>query len=200
MEESPGPVLIIRPLTPYLWPQLKDLFGSRGAVGDCWCMYWRIGATYRRRPAAENRSAFLDVVQTGPPPGLLAFRGNEAVGWCQLTSRDAVPWLEKNWRLERVDDISTFSLTCLYVRIGQCRRGISAALIHAALNVARQANAPALEAYPLDARVSPSSTGTGYLSTFLAAGFKVVARRTSARPIVRHDLKHAPRSSPTPKG
>lgn len=48
---------------------------------------------------------------------------------------------------------------------------------------------PALEAYPFDADVSPSATGTGYASTFERAGFTTVARRVAARPIMRHDLK-----------
>jgi hypothetical protein len=32
-----------------LWPALEDLFGKNGAVGGCWCMYWRIGRAYRER-------------------------------------------------------------------------------------------------------------------------------------------------------
>ena len=53
----------------------------------------------------------------------------------------------------------------------------------------RRAKAPALEAYPFDAALSPSSTSTGYASTFAREGFTVVARRIPARPIMRHDLK-----------
>jgi len=83
--------LTIRPLTPDLWPALEDLFGESGAVGGCWCMYWRIGRAIRKRPRAENKAAFEDVVMRGPPPGLVAFAGDLAVGWCQLTTRDAVP-------------------------------------------------------------------------------------------------------------
>jgi len=58
------------------------------------------------------------------------------------------------------------------------------------LKAAKRAKAPALEAYPFDAAVSPSSTSTGYASTFRRAGFKVVARRIPARPIMRHDLEN----------
>jgi hypothetical protein len=89
--------LTIRPLTPDLWPALEDLFGENGAAGGCWCMYWRIGRAYRNRPHEENRAAFCEVVKGGPPPGLLAFDGNMAVGWCQLTPRDALPWLDRAW-------------------------------------------------------------------------------------------------------
>jgi GNAT superfamily N-acetyltransferase len=76
-----------------------------------------------------------------------------------------------------------------YVRKGYRRRGITSALIAAALAAAKRAKAPALEAYPFDAEVSPSATGTGYVSTFARAGFKTVARRALPRPIMRHDLK-----------
>ncbi len=152
-------------------------------------MYWRIGAAYRRTPRDRNKAAFRDVVRTGPPPGLLAFAGDVAVGWCQLTPRDALPWLDREWRLRRVDDVPVWSLSCFYIRIGYRRRGVTTALIAAALKAARRARAPALEAYPFDATLSPSASGTGYASTFARAGFKVVARHIPARPIMRYDLR-----------
>ena len=181
--------LTIRPLTPDLWPALENLFGKRGACNGCWCMYPRIGHAYCKRPAAANRKAFREIVRHGPPPGLLAFDGELPVGWCQLTPRDAVPWLDRTWRLKRVDDVPVWSLSCLYVRIGYRKQGIATALIVEAMRVAERAKAPALEAYPFDAAVSPSSTSTGYASTFTRLGFKVVARRIPARPIMRHDLE-----------
>jgi GNAT superfamily N-acetyltransferase len=181
--------LTIRPLTPDLWPALADLFGENGACGGCWCMYWRIGSAYRKRPRADNEAAFREVVTRGPPPGLLAFAGEVAVGWCQLTPRAALPWLERAWRLKRVDDLPVWSLSCLYVRKGWRRQGVTAALIAAAVQAAKRANAPALEAYPVDADLSPSASGTGYASTYARSGFKTVARRVPPRPIMRHDLQ-----------
>ncbi len=181
--------LTIRPLTPDLWPALEDLFGENGACNGCWCMYWRIGSAYRQRPREKNKAAFREVVRRGPPPGLLAFDGDLGVGWCQLTPREALPWLDRVWRLKRVDEVPVWSLSCLYVRKGYRRQGVTSALIAAALKAAKRAKAPALEAYPFDADESPSATGTGYASTFARLGFKVVARRIPARPVMRHDLK-----------
>jgi hypothetical protein len=40
----------VRPLTPDLWPALEDLFGKNGASNGCWCMYWRLGPAYFKRP------------------------------------------------------------------------------------------------------------------------------------------------------
>jgi GNAT superfamily N-acetyltransferase len=180
--------LTIRPLTPELWPALEDLFGKRGACNGCWCMYWRIGSAYRHQPPAKNKAAFRKVVKQGPPPGLIAFDGEKAVGWCQITPRDSLPWLDRHRHLKRVDDLPVWSLSCFYVRIGYRRKGVTSALIAAALKAAKRAKAPAVEAYPLDADKTPSSSSTGYASTFARAGFKVVARPMPPRPIVRYDL------------
>jgi GNAT superfamily N-acetyltransferase len=192
--------LTIRPLTPDLWPALEDLFGTLGACNGCWCVYWRIGSAYRKRRRGDNKKAFREVVRRGPPPGLLAFDGDVPVGWCQLTPRDALPWLDRTWRLARVDAQPVWSLSCLYVRIGHRRRGVTSALIAAALEAAKRAGAPALEAYPFDADVSPSASGTGFASTFARAGFTTVARRDPARPMMRHDLKWVARRPESPSG
>jgi hypothetical protein len=65
-------------------------------------------------------------------------------------------------------------------------------LISAALKAAKHAKAPALEVYPLDRNLTPSTTSTGISSTFERAGFKTVVRRVPPRPIMRHDLKVMP--------
>jgi GNAT superfamily N-acetyltransferase len=180
--------LTIHPLTPDRLPALADLFGDQGPASRCWCMYWRIGSEYLRKPPEANKAAFCEQVKNGPPPGLLAFQGDLAVGWCQLTPRQALPWLERTWRLKRVDDVPVWSLSCLYVRKGYRKQGVTAALISAALEAARRAGAPALEAYPLDADLTPSSSHTGYLSTFERLGFKILTRHVPSRPIVRYDF------------
>jgi GNAT superfamily N-acetyltransferase len=151
-------------------------------------MYWRVGRAYRGRDR-QNRHEFRDVVMRGPPPGLLAFAGELAIGWCQLTPRRALPWLDRAWRLKPVDDVPVWSLTCFYVRKGYRRHGVTSELISEAVRYAKEAKAPALEAYPLDAGLSPSASSTGYASTFARAGFEVVARRAPSRPIMRHALR-----------
>jgi GNAT superfamily N-acetyltransferase len=181
--------LTVRPLTPDLWPAFEDLFSAGGPVSRCWCMYWRIGDEYRKRPREENREAFCELVKGGPPPGLLAFEGDLAVGWCQLTPRDALPWLDRAWRLKRVDDVPVWSISCFYIRKGYRKRGVTTALIAAAIDAARRAGAPALEAYPLDPDLTPSSSSTGFISTFERAGFVIVARHVPPRPIMRYDFR-----------
>ena len=181
--------LRVRPLTADLWPAVEDLFEDGAASRRCWCMYWRMGSAYRKRPPAGNKAAFHEIVQEGPPPGLLAFDGDTAVGWCQLSSRDSLLWLERTPQLRRVDNLPVWCISCFYVRKGYRRQGVTSALIREALNAARNAGAPALEAYPLDGDLTSSSSFTGLLSTFIELGFKRVERRVPPRPIMRHALE-----------
>lgn len=182
--------LIVRPLTPDLWPAFEDLFGKNGACAGCWCMYWRIGSAYRERPREKNKTEFRRIVKQGPPPGLLAFDGDVAVGWCQLTPRDALPKLDRARLVKRVDDLPVWSISCFFVRVGYRKQGVTSALIEAALKAAKRAKAPALEAYPVDTteKKSSSSLYTGTASTFERAGFKTIARHAPHRPLMRHDL------------
>lgn len=145
MTSKPQLKLKVRPLTPELWPALEDLFGPLGACNGCWCMYWRIGAAYRKRARIQNKTDFHAVVKNGPPPGLLAFEEHSAVGWCQLTPRKGLPHLDHVWRLKPVDDAPVWCISCFYVRKGYRRRGVTSALIEAAARYAKRAGAPALE-------------------------------------------------------
>jgi GNAT superfamily N-acetyltransferase len=195
--QKPRLNLTMRALTLDLWPALQDLFGENGACNGCWCMYWRIGSVYRKQPSGINKAAFRKVVKSGPPPGLIAFDGDLPVGWCQLTPRDALPWLDRSRRLRRVDDVPVWSISCFYIRKGYRKRGVTSALIAAALSAAKKAEAPALEAYPLDGDLTPSTSSTGYASTFSRAGFRIVGRHTPPRPIMRRDLQAAITPSPS---
>jgi GNAT superfamily N-acetyltransferase len=106
-----------------------------------------------------------------------------------LTPRDALPWLDRAWRLKRVDDLPVWSLSCFYIRKGYRKQGVTSALIAGALDAAKRAGVVALEAYPLDADLTPSTSHTGYASTFERAGFKVVARHVPPRPMMRYEFK-----------
>jgi len=122
---------------------------------------------------------------------LLAFDGERPIGWCQLTPRQDLSWLNCKQDLQAVDDVPVWAISCFYIRRGYRRRGIMMALIVEALKAAKRAHAPALEAYPVDTALlgSTSNVFTGTASTFRRLGFRTVARRQPSRPIMRHDLK-----------
>ncbi|HEY8947727.1 MAG TPA: GNAT family N-acetyltransferase [Rhizomicrobium sp.] len=182
--------LKVHPLTPALWPQLEELFGANGACGGCWCMFWRIGSTYQKTPAAKNKAAFKSVVKKGPPPGLLVFDGDTVVGWVQVTPRAALPVLDRSRITARVDDAPVWSISCFYIRKGWRGKGVMTALIEGAVAFAKKAKAPALEAYPVKTvgKKSTTSIYTGVASSFEKAGFETVAAHVAHRPIMRRQF------------
>jgi GNAT superfamily N-acetyltransferase len=178
----------ILPLTSDLFGSLEDLFADGAACKRCWCMYWRLGSAYRKNSRDANRDLFRDIVQAGPPPGLIALDGETPVGWCQLTPRNELAFLDRSRPnpLSRLDDLPVWCISCFYVRKGRRKSGVTAALIREAIGVAQFQGAVALEAYPLDREHSTSSTFTGFATTFAKLGFQTVARRDPARPIMRY--------------
>jgi GNAT superfamily N-acetyltransferase len=182
--------LTIAPLTTERWSALEDLFGQAGASNGCWCMYWRIGPRYHDRPRDENKQDLRQFAASGQSPGLLAFDGDTAVGWCELAPRSDLGWLAHARHLQPVDDLPVWSVPCFYIRRTHRGRGVMGALIEAAVPAAAAAGAPVLEAYPVDTAV-PRHTGNlfpGIASVFARHGFRVVARRRPDRPVMRRGL------------
>jgi GNAT superfamily N-acetyltransferase len=184
----------VEPVTGALWPALVDVFGRGGASNGCWCQYWILGTQYYKRPSSENRDALHRAASDGPPPGLLALDADgTALGWCRLTPRAELPWLNAKKFLAPVDDLPVWSMPCFYVHRKARGQGVMSALIEAAVSRARDAGAPAVEGYPIDTAVPGATRNVfpGTADAFARAGFDVVARRAPDRPIMRFTLINA---------
>jgi GNAT superfamily N-acetyltransferase len=180
----------VTPLTREFWPALEDLFGRSGASNGCWCAYWRIGPAYRKRPREDNRRDLADLASGPRSPGLLAFDGDLAVGWCELAPRAELGWLARVRYLATVDSQPVWAVPCFYVRRSHRGRGVTDRLAAAAVAAAADAGAPALEAYPVDTAVDGHTRNLfpGIASTFARHGFREVARHKPDRPVMRRTL------------
>lgn len=184
------PSLDIRPLTPDRWDDFVRLFGPRGACGGCWCMHWRLArADYEQRKGAKNQAAMRTLVTKGTkPPGVLAYIGDEPVGWCAVARREEYVRLERARVLRRIDAEPVWSIACVFVAPGRRRRGVSVALLDGAARFAAAHGATIVEGYPVEPKggdVPAVFAWTGTASAFRAAGFREVARGSPVRPIVR---------------
>lgn len=188
----------VEPLTLDDWPAFERLFGKNGACMGCWCMYWRVPRKEydaARGPAAKR--LFKKRVKEGPPPGVVAFEGEDAVGWLQIGPRPDTPQWNTPKRLsaptkpDAAEDESVWGATCFFVKAGHRRQGISDALLKGGIAMAKANGARVVEACPVDpaGRMDVVSLYVGHVSVFKRAKFKEVARRKENRPLMRLLLK-----------
>src|SRR5262245_62843537 len=92
--------LTVRPATPERWHDLEAVFLARGCsiARGCWCMFyrrsgssgWPVGGTRSQ----ANRADLKALVDSGNPPGLIAYKGSVPVGWVTLGPREEFRRLE----------------------------------------------------------------------------------------------------------
>jgi predicted GNAT family acetyltransferase len=188
----------VEPLTPEMWPDFERLFGKQGACMGCWCMYWRLPRKqYDTARGADAKRLFKKRVKEGPPPGVVAFIGDEAVGWLQIGPRaDAPQWntprrLSAPLKAEDAENDAVWGATCFFVKSSARRQGVTDALLKGGIAFARENGARVIEACPMDTqgRSDPISLYVGRASVFERAGFKEVMRRKETRPLMRLMLR-----------
>jgi GNAT superfamily N-acetyltransferase len=175
--------------TPDRWKDVERLAGERGFTSGCWCMWWRVTShEFSERHGEGLHEDLKTLVRQGDEPGLVAYSGDDPVGWVALAPRDAYPRLDRSPKLKPVDDQPVWSIPCFYIDRRHRRQGVAAKLLQAAVDYARAHGAQAVEAYPIDTSTGRSGASaelyTGTLPMFEDAGFHEVARR-GGRPIVR---------------
>ena len=195
----------IKPLTPERFTDLAELFEQGGDPKWCWCAYYRIrGIDFSKSGKSRHRAvletAVVDNAAEGRAPGIVAYAGDEVVGWISIGPRSDYERLAYSKVLAPVDETPVWSIVCFVV--GRRARGqrIARALLAAGVAYAREHGATTLEAYPVEvpdgARVPSATVYRGTLSMFEAAGFELVDRRQtpggkSTRAIVRLEVPAA---------
>ncbi len=187
--EAQPSTLAFRPLT----PELMDDFGAvlRGNFGaGCWCMFPRLTQAETIALPGEGsisprrRKVMTELARRELAPGLLAYEGDEPVGWIAIAPRHELNRVDRSRATPRVDDVDVWVIPCATVRKDVRGRGIAVALINAAVKFAAGHGAPAVEAYP---RAGSERTGddNAYFGTepmFQRAGFKVIRGPLENRP------------------
>jgi GNAT superfamily N-acetyltransferase len=182
--------LAVRPVSAERWPDLVDLFERRGPHGGyrnvpahgCWCMFWRDRKLEHGTP---KKRAMGSLVRAGREPGLLAYDGDEAVGWISVAPRVEYQALLRSPQYRPQDaDEGVWSIVCFVVDRPRWGGGVAAALLDGAVEHARARSAIHLEAYPH--RVKRDNY-MGHSDLFLERGFRVV-RETASRAVVRRRI------------
>ena len=177
---------------------IQTVFGARGPAHRCQCQRYKLGRgeAFAKFPVEERAFRLRAQTDSEPTTGLVAYLDGEPVGWCAVEPRPGFHGLVRNNRVpwegrdEDKADESVWALTCLFVRAGFRKRGISRELAHAAVGFARSRGARAIEGYPMttkNALLEELHCGTE--ATFAAAGFTAVTRPTIRRAVMRIDFE-----------
>jgi GNAT superfamily N-acetyltransferase len=191
-------MLEIHPATPDRLDDLAELFATGPATRGCWCM-WFLKPDREVRAGwnnGGNRRAFEEVAQTADPPlGLIAYDDGVPAGWLATGPRSRYPRatgprtkiLADRDPAEH-DDV--WLLPCFFVRVGHRRKGITAALLAAAVEHAEAAGAKAVEGFPIaDAYPKSQDDFVGKQRRFVDCGFECVAEPSPRRVVMRKELK-----------
>ncbi|MEW6242151.1 MAG: GNAT family N-acetyltransferase [Chloroflexota bacterium] len=181
--------LTFHPLTPGRFADFERLFGPRGACGGCWCMFWKLrGKAFEQACGETARQMQKSVVDSGTVPGLLAYADEAAVGWCAVEPRRQYPRLANSRVLKPVDEQEVWSVTCFFTDKNFRNKGVTVALLRAAIEYVKSRGGKIVEGYPIDAKGrSPAPfVYTGLVSAFRQAGFVEAARNSPTRPIFRY--------------
>lgn len=178
-----------RPATMREWDAVQAALTGGGDGQSCQCMWPLLpNAEWRTTTVPEREEMLRREIRQGPPPGLVAFVDGAPAGWIRVGPKPAQRRLARSrvatLSPEPPEDDSVWAITCFSVRTEHRGLGLNAALLAAALDYARERGARVLEAYPIDNTVTkPTSNAlyVGALTTFLAAGFAVLARPTPTR-------------------
>ena len=136
--------------------------------------------------------ALKRIVDSGEIPGILAYANGEPIGWCSVAPRESYPTLERSRVLRKVDDKPVWSIVCFFVAKQFRHKGVTVALLKAAIEHVKKRGGKIIEGYPVEPKkgYTPDPFAyTGLVSAFRKAGFVEVLRRSETRPIMRYVIE-----------
>ncbi|HEX2921552.1 MAG TPA: GNAT family N-acetyltransferase [Bacteroidales bacterium] len=179
------------PVTKDNWDLFENLFGKKGASGNCWCMYYRTTSTEFKDgiKGDRNKNSMKKIISDGKPAGLLGLLNGEPVAWCAFAPREHFIRLERSRYHKRIDNEAVWSIPCFFIGKNHRHKGLSNLLLKGAIEYAKDHGIKIIEAYPLVPAHKPvpeTSAWYGIFTTFQQAGFKVVNPVPENRPMVRY--------------
>lgn len=185
--------LTVKELDTTTWPDFERLFAKHGIPSYCWCLYYqreqsreremKEAGLLERDMREHNRRRKKELVAAGKSHGILAYLGNQPVGWCAYGPKDEFPRVDRGPYYKRVGPAGLagehrrlWRIVCMVVDKDHRGKGVAAAALRAALQSIRRQGGGIVEAYPVVATKGGSqSIWFGTVGMFEREGFKRVA-------------------------
>lgn len=186
--------LRFEPLTKTNWFQLEELFGPKGACGNCWCMYDRLNKSDFTEGKINdgNKEAMKALVWEGQPVGVLGFYEEIPIGWCAFAPRQDFLKLSKSRVHKPIDEKQVWSIPCTFIGKKFRRQGVSVAMLKGVIAYAKEQGIKIIEAYPTiptKDKIPDAFAWIGLYKSFERARFQIVDRTSKNRPMVRYFLE-----------
>ena len=185
--------LTVEPLSKKNWGKFIELFGVKGACGNCWCMYYRLSKSDFQEGKIDegNKNAMKELVWNNQPAGLMALYEGRAIAWCAFAPREDFSKLGRSRVHKRIDDKPVWSIPCFFIHKDFRRQGVSVQLLKGVIQYAKENRIKIIEAYPTipTKDILPDTFAwIGLYKSFERAGFEIVDRTSKNRPMVRYYL------------
>ncbi len=141
----------------------------------------------QRFASADRRKELRAQVRRGDEPGLLAYDGEDPVGWCAVAPRERYARLSspRARTYRSPDGAPSWVVTCFFVRPDRRGAGVASALLGAVAAFVAEHGGTLVEGYPVEGTDhGTAAMYTGTIDMFREQGF-VEAARFGDRPLVR---------------
>lgn len=191
------PTIRIETATTAPWADVAQAMTGGGDGATCWCQWFMVTRKEFDACSRDDLAAMLrrELKEADASPALIAYVDDAAAAWVRVGPRPSQPALARSRIVkagaEPIDAADVWAITCFVVRrehrgLGLAKELTAAAVDHAAANGAR-----VVEAYPVDTdqrKTSNNELFHGSAQLFRDAGFREIARPTSARVVMAVDI------------
>jgi GNAT superfamily N-acetyltransferase len=157
-------------------------------------MRWRMRSADFTAAGRDGRiEALAAAARSGQPTGVLAYLGEDPVGWCSIAPRESYRAVLASRVLPVAGGADVWSVTCFFLAPAVRRSGLLPPLLDAACSYAAASGADVIEAYPWPGGASYRYMGAREL--YAAAGFSEVPAGQDQpgppgqRPVMRRVLR-----------
>jgi GNAT superfamily N-acetyltransferase len=178
-------------LTKNNWEKFVQLFGSKGACGNCWCMSFRLKKQNFENGKVNggNKNAMKNLVWGNKPTGILGFYNGIPIAWCAFAPRENFLKVENSRVHKRIDNEPVWSIPCFFIEKSYRKQGVSIELLKAVIKYAKRRKIKIIEAYPTiptQEKLPDAFAWIGIYKSFERTGFKIVDNSSKSRPMVRY--------------